>query len=94
MSPLTDVEREYVIQVAKAMCVAAKTAPKAKGVDNIVSAVLLGSCTNSSYSDLYAAAQILEQARNHGLKPKVPLMFSPGSRMPFSLGADGSHWAG
>ena len=42
MSPLTDVEREYVIQVAKAMCVAAKTAPKAKGVDNIVSAVLLG----------------------------------------------------
>jgi len=44
-----------------------------------VSAVLLGSCTNSSYSDLYAAAQLLEQAAEHGIKPKVPLMLSPGS---------------
>ena len=44
-----------------------------------VSAVLLGSCTNSSYSDLYAAAQVLEQAAEHGIKPKVPLMLSPGS---------------
>ncbi len=44
-----------------------------------VSAVLLGSCTNSSYSDLYAAAQVLEQAAGHGVKPKVPLMLSPGS---------------
>ena len=44
-----------------------------------ISVVLLGSCTNSSYSDLYAAAQILEQARQHGLKPKVPLILSPGS---------------
>ena len=35
---------------------------KEKWPDN-VSAVLLGSCTNSSYSDLYAAAQILEQAK-------------------------------
>ena len=44
-----------------------------------VSAVLLGSCTNSSYSDLNAAAQVLEQAAEHGIKPKVPLMLSPGS---------------
>lgn len=44
-----------------------------------VSVVLLGSCTNSSYSDLYAAAQVLEQAAEHGIKPKVPLMLSPGS---------------
>ncbi|MBW2216679.1 MAG: aconitate hydratase [Deltaproteobacteria bacterium] len=44
-----------------------------------VSVVLLGSCTNSSYSDLYSAAQVLEQAAKHGLKPKVPLMLSPGS---------------
>ena len=44
-----------------------------------VSAVLLGSCTNSSYSDLYAAAQVLEQAAEHGVRPKVPLMLSPGS---------------
>ena len=44
-----------------------------------ISAVLLGSCTNSSYSDLYAAAQILEEAAGHGLKPKVPFLLSPGS---------------
>ena len=44
-----------------------------------ISVVLLGSCTNSSYSDLYAAAQVLEQAAEHGLKPKAPLMLSPGS---------------
>jgi len=44
-----------------------------------VSVVLLGSCTNSSYSDLSAAAQVLEQAAKHGLQPKVPLMLSPGS---------------
>jgi aconitate hydratase len=44
-----------------------------------VSAVLLGSCTNSSYSDLYATAQVLEQAAEHGIRPKVPLMLSPGS---------------
>jgi len=44
-----------------------------------ISAVLLGSCTNSSYSDLYAAAQILEDAARHGLKPKVPFLVSPGS---------------
>jgi aconitate hydratase len=44
-----------------------------------VSAVLLGSCTNSSYSDLFAAAQILEEAGEHGLKPGVPFFLSPGS---------------
>jgi aconitate hydratase len=44
-----------------------------------ISAVLLGSCTNSSYSDLHAAAQILEEAARHGLKPKVPFLLSPGS---------------
>ena len=44
-----------------------------------VSAVLMGSCTNSSYSDLYAAAQILEQGERHGCRVKVPFMLSPGS---------------
>ena len=44
-----------------------------------VSAVLMGSCTNSSYSDLYAAAQILEQGGRHGCKVKVPFTLSPGS---------------
>ncbi|MCP4576504.1 MAG: aconitate hydratase [Deltaproteobacteria bacterium] len=44
-----------------------------------VSAVLMGSCTNSSYSDLYAAAQIFEQGRRHGCRIKVPFILSPGS---------------
>ncbi|SPD74663.1 Aconitate hydratase family protein [uncultured Desulfobacterium sp.] len=44
-----------------------------------ISAVLLGSCTNSSYADLYSAAQVLKQGARHGLRPKVPLMLSPGS---------------
>ena len=48
-----------------------------------VSAVLLGSCTNSSYSDLFAAASILEQASKHGLKAKVPFMLSPGSKQVY-----------
>ncbi|MDY6879471.1 MAG: aconitate hydratase [Desulfatiglans sp.] len=55
-----------------------------------VSVVLLGSCTNSSYSDLYAASQVLDQAAQHGLKPKAPLMFSPGStRIYETLKRDG-----
>ncbi len=48
-----------------------------------VSAVLLGSCTNSSYSDLCAAADILEQAEKHGLKASTPFLLSPGSRQVF-----------
>ena len=52
---------------------------KSEGWPEKVSAVLLGSCTNSSYSDLYAAAQVLEQAGEHGLKAKVLFMLSPGS---------------
>ena len=44
-----------------------------------VSAVLMGSCTNSSYSDLYAAAQVLMQGGHHGCRVKVPFMLSPGS---------------
>ncbi len=48
-----------------------------------VSVVLLGSCTNSSYSDLFAASQVLGQASEHGLKLKVPLMLSPGSTQIF-----------
>jgi aconitate hydratase len=52
---------------------------KKEGAPVDISAVLLGSCTNSSYSDLYAAAQILEEAGRHGLKPRVPFLLSPGS---------------
>jgi aconitate hydratase len=43
------------------------------------SAVLIGSCTNSSYSDLFAVAEILLQAQERGVKIKVPFLLSPGS---------------
>ncbi len=52
---------------------------KEKAWQEDVSAVLLGSCTNSSYSDLHAAAEILEEAGRHGLKARVPFLLSPGS---------------
>ena len=48
-----------------------------------VSAVLFGSCTNSSYSDLHAAAEVLEQAGRHGLKVRVPFLLSPGSEQVY-----------
>jgi len=48
-----------------------------------ISAVLLGSCTNSSYSDLYAAAEVMEEAVRHGLKARIPFLLSPGSTRVF-----------
>ncbi|NLA75409.1 MAG: aconitate hydratase, partial [Deltaproteobacteria bacterium] len=48
-----------------------------------VSAVLIGSCTNSSYSDLYAVADIMRQAGEKGIKVKVPFLLSPGSLRTF-----------
>jgi aconitate hydratase len=50
-----------------------------KGWPEKISAVLVGSCTNSSYSSLASAAQIFEQAGGHGLKAKIPFLLSPGS---------------
>ena len=44
-----------------------------------ISACLIGSCTNSSYEDIYRAAKIAEEAMKAGLKSKVPLMITPGS---------------
>ncbi len=44
-----------------------------------ISAALIGSCTNSSYEDLFMAAKMIEQALNKGLLPKVPLLINPGS---------------
>lgn len=45
----------------------------------IVSAALIGSCTNSSYEDLYMAASMVKQALAKGIKPKCPLIINPGS---------------
>ncbi len=50
-------ELEYVLEVAKLMCIAARTAPKARGVDNIVTAIVYG-------EDLEKLAQEMEKLAN------------------------------
>ncbi|MCK5739662.1 aconitate hydratase [bacterium] len=45
----------------------------------IVSAGLIGSCTNSSYEDLTKAASVLKAALDHGIKPRTDLLINPGS---------------
>ena len=48
---------------------------------DIISVALIGSCTNSSYEDMSRAADVAEQAREKGIKAKVPLQVTPGSEM-------------
>jgi aconitate hydratase len=47
-------------------------------VDDI-SVALIGSCTNSSYEDMSRAASVAKQARQKGVKSKIPLLVTPGS---------------
>ncbi len=44
-----------------------------------ISVALIGSCTNSSYEDMYRAASVAQQAKTRGLKSKIPLLVTPGS---------------
>ncbi|KAI0420425.1 putative aconitase [Xylaria grammica] len=44
-----------------------------------LTAGLIGSCTNSSFEDMSRAASLARQAIGAGLKPKMPLLVSPGS---------------
>lgn len=44
-----------------------------------VSVALVGSCTNSSYQDLFSAADVARQALEAGLRPKSQLIINPGS---------------
>lgn len=44
-----------------------------------LTAGLIGSCTNSSFEDMSRAASVAKQALKAGLKPKMPLLLSPGS---------------
>jgi aconitate hydratase len=44
-----------------------------------LTAGLIGSCTNSSFEDMTRAASIAKQALDAGLRPKMPLLVSPGS---------------
>lgn len=52
---------------------------KSQGWKDEVSAALIGSCTNSSYEDMTAVADLAKQAKAAGLKTKVPFMCTPGS---------------
>lgn len=45
-----------------------------------VSHAMVGSCTNSSYEDLYKTSQLINQAKSAGIpQVKTPFMVSPGS---------------
>lgn len=45
-----------------------------------ISHAMVGSCTNSSYEDLYKTSQLVSQAKAAGLpRVKIPFMVSPGS---------------
>lgn len=46
-----------------------------------VEAVLIGSCTNSSYEDITRAAEIADQAYAAGLKLQCPTYLAPGSNL-------------
>ncbi len=48
------------------------------------SACLIGSCTNSSYEDIYKAAAVAEEALKAGLRAKMPFFVSPGSNQIFA----------
>ena len=44
-----------------------------------ISVALIGSCTNSSYEDMSRVASIARQAKDKGIKSKIPLLITPGS---------------
>lgn len=46
---------------------------------NDISVALIGSCTNSSYEDMSRASSIARQAKQKGVKAKIPLLVTPGS---------------
>lgn len=52
---------------------------KKEGFPEVLSAGLIGSCTNSSYEDLERAAHVARQAFAKGLKCKASLLVTPGS---------------
>ncbi|CAK1366828.1 putative aconitate hydratase, mitochondrial [Cercospora beticola] len=55
-----------------------------------VSQAMVGSCTNSSYEDLKKVVNMVREASNAGLKPKVPLLVTAGSeKIRATLEAEG-----
>ena len=50
-----------------------------KGFPKKVEVSLIGSCTNSSYQDLAAAASVAKAALDAGMQPKASIIVNPGS---------------
>lgn len=50
-----------------------------EGYPEVLTAALVGSCTNSSYEDICRASDVARQATAQGLKMKAKLWVSPGS---------------
>ncbi len=51
----------------------------ANGYPDTLTSGLIGSCTNSSYEDITRAADVAQQAIDHGAAIKCPLWVTPGS---------------
>ncbi|WKZ56626.1 MAG: aconitate hydratase [Bdellovibrionota bacterium] len=62
---------------------AMKEVVPAEGIPDDIRYALIGSCTNSSYEDISRAAHIAAQAKERGLKTKIPLLVTPGSDQVF-----------
>lgn len=57
---------------------------------DVISAALIGSCTNSSYEDMSRAADVANQASQHGLSVEKPFYVTPGSeRIRATIERDG-----
>ncbi len=50
-----------------------------EGYPDVLSAALVGSCTNSSYEDIARAADVAEQAKAHGARVATSFLVTPGS---------------
>jgi aconitate hydratase len=61
-----------------------KKEAKEKNYSMNLTAALIGSCTNSSYEDVSRAADIAQQAKDHGVKSKSELFISPGSEQVYA----------
>lgn len=59
-------------------------AAKDNGYPLEISACLVGSCTNSSYEDIYRATEVAKQALQVGLKARVPLYINAGSEQIYA----------
>jgi aconitate hydratase len=60
-----------------------KAAVQSENFPDKIGCALIGSCTNSSYEDIGRAAHIAQQALEHGLRIKIPLLVTPGSDQVF-----------